>query len=98
VFALSSIFEGLPGALIQAMACGCRVISTDCPGGSREILEGGALGLLVPPLDPPALAQGILRLLRDGPADPARLPAGLERFSERSAVDAYLQILGVGQS
>jgi glycosyltransferase involved in cell wall biosynthesis len=54
VFVLSSIFEGLLGALIQAMACGCRVVSTDCPGRSREILRSDSsrpLGALVPPRD-----------------------------------------------
>ena len=46
VFALSSIYEGLPGVLIQALACGCRVISTDGPGGAREVLDDGAAFLL----------------------------------------------------
>ena len=65
VFALSSIYEGLPGALIQAMACGCRVISTDGPGGAREVLENGENGPLVPRRDPGALARGISALLDD---------------------------------
>jgi glycosyltransferase involved in cell wall biosynthesis len=96
VFALSSIYEGLPGALIQAMACGCRVISTDCPGGSREVLEGGAVGPLVPPGDAEALARGISTLLDDAARGPARVVHAVDRFSEDGAVDAYLRLLGVG--
>jgi len=94
VFALSSIFEGLPGALIQAMACGCRVIATDCPGGSREILDDGALAPLVPMRDPPALASGILTLLAAGDRGPARVALPVERFTEAGALDAYLDVMG----
>jgi glycosyltransferase involved in cell wall biosynthesis len=94
VFALSSIYEGLPGALIQAMACGCRVISTDNDGGSREILDGGALAPLVPPGDPEALARGIGALLDDAARGPARVRYPLDRFSEAGTVDAYLRVLG----
>ena len=97
VFALSSVYEGLPGALIQAMACGCRVISTDGPGGAREVLENGkngALGPLVPVGDPAALARGISALLDDARAGPPRVPHPVDRFSEKAAVDAYLDVLG----
>jgi glycosyltransferase involved in cell wall biosynthesis len=97
VFALSSIYEGLPGALIQAMACGCRVISTDGPGGAREVLEeggDGATGPLVPPGDPGALARGISALLDEARTGPPRVRHRVDRFSERAAVDAYLDLLG----
>ncbi len=101
VFVLSSLFEGLPGALIQAMACGCRVISTDCPGGSREILEldaSSARGALVPTQDPPRLARAILAFLDDADRGPRRVEHPVERFRERGAVDAYLDALGVGRA
>jgi len=101
VFALSSLHEGLPGALIQAMACGCRVISTDGPGGAREVIEDGenrAAGPLVPPRDPGALARGISALLDDARSGPPRVPHRVERFSEKAAVDAYLDVLGAHRS
>jgi glycosyltransferase involved in cell wall biosynthesis len=63
VFVLSSDWEGLPTVLIEALACGCSVISTDCPGGSREILSGGIYGDLVPIDDPKSLAESINRVL-----------------------------------
>ena len=51
VFAFSSLWEALPYALIEAMACGCPIIATDCKYGPREILVDGEYGILVPPMD-----------------------------------------------
>lgn len=96
VFVLSSIYEGLPGSLIQAMACGTRVVSTDCPGGSREVLETAAsktTGLLVPMRDPVKLGDAIGALLDDHAKGPKRVTHGVERFSEHASVDAYLDVL-----
>lgn len=64
IFVLPSRFEGLPTILIQALACGLQIVAADCPHGPREILADGALGELVSPGDPFALANGLERVLR----------------------------------
>lgn len=64
VFALSSLYEGLPTVAIEAMALGVPVVAT-WVGGTPEIVNHDHDGILVPPSDPPAMARGILRLLGD---------------------------------
>ena len=92
VFALSSINEGLPGVLIQAMACGCPVVSTDCPSGPAEILAGGRYGRLVPPGDDAALAAAILATL-DAPPAAMSLRARAGFFSVERAVAQYERVM-----
>lgn len=65
VFALSSIHEGLPMALAEAMACGVPGVAFDCAPGVREIVTDGVDGIVVPPRNVGALAQGLARLMAD---------------------------------
>jgi len=90
VFALSSEFEGLPGTLIQAMACGCPVVATDCRSGPAEILVGGKFGTLIAVGDAPALADAILRTLDAPPASKAELRERAAKFAIAPVIDAHL--------
>jgi len=93
VFVLSSRWEGLPTVLIEAMALGTPVISTDCPSGPAEILEGGKWGLLVPVGDPDLLARAILETLHNPPGPSPQMV--WKRFSLEEVVTAYLQVLRI---
>lgn len=66
VLAVPSLSEGMSNVLLEGLACGCAIVATDVASGStREVLEDGKCGMIVPPGDAGALAEGILRLLRD---------------------------------
>ncbi len=96
VYVLSSRYEGLPGALIQAMACGAAVVATDCPAGPAEIVEDGVSGFLVPMGDRRAMVARIERLLDDSElrARVGRAAARTaRRFSLRATLDGYLEAL-----
>jgi len=92
VLVLSSRYEGLPGVLIQALACGCPVISTDCPGGSREILAEGRYGTLVDVGDTAGIAAAILETL-DNPTPTDRLRQRADDFTVAHSVSNYLELL-----
>ena len=94
VLVLSSAWEGLPGVVIEALACGCPVVSTDCPSGPREILQDGAIGPLVPVHDDNALAAAILNVLA-APPERTVLLNRAQDFAIDPGVDAYLRVLTV---
>src|SRR5690606_25682299 len=93
VYVLSSNLEGLPGSLIQALACGCPSVATDCPSGPREILQDGRVGPLVDVGDAGAMAAAIAAVL-DDPPPRSTLTRSVERFEATTVlanVHAYLE-------
>lgn len=92
LFVLSSRNEALPTVLIEAMACGCPVVSTDCPFGPREILEEGRFGTLVPVGDSEALSAAMACAL-DEPPQRAALRERASFFSVENAVVRYEKLL-----
>jgi len=93
VFVLSSAWEGLPNVLIQAMACGCPVVSTDCPSGPAEILENGKYGPLVPAGDITALALAITSILSSERDLIPDIALRAKDFESNNAIESYLGLL-----
>lgn len=89
---LSSIGEGLPSVIVEALEQGTPVVSTDCPSGPREILDNGHYGALVPVADAPALAEAMRHSLTTS-HDTETLKARAREFSIEPAVDLYLALL-----
>lgn len=90
LFVMSSLWEGQPMALIEAVGCGCPIAATDCPTGPADILSGG-LGVLAPTGNSRALADAMTRAINT-PPPPAQRAATLARFGAERAADAYLSL------
>jgi glycosyltransferase involved in cell wall biosynthesis len=86
---LCSDHEGLPNVLIEALACGSRVVSTDCPSGPREILGGELAQWLVPCNDAAALALAMRAALAAPKPSPAAVAAALAPYGAERVLDAW---------
>jgi glycosyltransferase involved in cell wall biosynthesis len=93
VFVLSSVREGLGNVIIEAMAVGTPVVSTNCESGPAEILADGKYGLLTPVGDTKAMADGILSVL-DGNGKRVD-PGWLDQFTLKACTQQYLNVLGI---
>lgn len=93
VMVLSSIWEVLPTVLIEALACGCPIVSTDCEHGPSEILEGGKYGWLVPVSDKIALANAMKNALEATEDYKSSLLHRARDFTVEKSVSSYLKIM-----
>lgn len=94
---LSSDYEGLPGVVVEALAAGLPILATDCCVSMASLVEHERTGLLVPPRDAGAFAQGIVRL-RDMRGDPDRARTVAARYELESAAARYVELMrDVGQ-
>lgn len=91
VFALSSAWEGFGNVLVEAMAVGTPVVSTNCESGPAEITDNGKYGLLTPVGDSKAMAEAILSVL-SGNAKQVD-PSWLDQFSLEACIQKYLSVL-----
>lgn len=93
VFVLSSYAEGLPNVLVEAMACGCTPVSTDCPTGPREVLQDGKYGYLIPMHDPVKMASAI-QMAIEQPISPEDLRDAIKPFTEEQVIQKHQKVLG----
>lgn len=93
MFVLSSRWEGLPTVLIEALACGTPTVSTNCPSGPEEILDGGRWGTLVPVGEAEALSKGMRLTLDNGRQGAEERQWRAKAFSDTVAVNQYISIL-----
>jgi glycosyltransferase involved in cell wall biosynthesis len=92
LFALSSIWEGAPNVLVEALALGIPCVAADCPSGPEEILAGGRYGPLVPPGNAEALARAIGETLED-PPDKMKLKAAAAEYHMEISSRRYRDLL-----
>lgn len=91
VFVLSSIYEGLPNILIEALALKKKIVATNCPSGPAEILKFGKYGSLLPTSSPFLLEAAIIKALEEKPSSLAESNPAKD-FEQKKQVEKYAQI------
>ncbi len=94
LFVLSSIWEGCPNVLIEAMALGTPVVSTNCPSGPWEILQGGKYGKLVEPGNYEELARAMEHTLKN-PLPPEKLKNAVKKYELKNSIKSHIEVLGI---
>jgi len=92
-FVLSSRCEGFGNVLVEAMGCGIPVVSSNCPHGPADILAHGRYGVLVPPQDSDAMADGLARVIVERHRWPAELlKSRADDFTYDACAESYLRL------
>ncbi|MEM9923212.1 MAG: glycosyltransferase [Cyanobacteria bacterium P01_D01_bin.50] len=95
VFALSSAWEGLGNVVVEALALGTPVVSTNCKSGPADILANGKYGDLTPVGEPKAMAEAILKVLSGNTKQVDS--EWLNKFTLEYSTEEYLKVLGIDQ-
>jgi glycosyltransferase involved in cell wall biosynthesis len=90
LFVLSSLWEGSPNVITEALALGTPVVSTDCQSGPREILQNGRFGILVPVKDSDAMAKAIITTL-DNPLSKEELQYAAADYRVEVSCNSYIK-------
>ena len=92
LYLMTSQFEGYPAVLVEALAAGLPVVTTDCSPAIREIISGDAHGVVCPTRNPHDIARLLEAALRAPPPDRARLAASTDRHRMGTVSRAYLSM------
>jgi glycosyltransferase involved in cell wall biosynthesis len=94
IFVLSSLREGMPNVLLEAMMCGCTPVSTDCKTGPSEIIRNNTFGYLCPIKNPNLLAQNILKAI-ENPIPKNQLDKVLKEFESEVIIKKHFDLLNI---
>ena len=94
LFVLSSRHEGYAAVIVEALAAGRPVVTTDCTPAAAELIDSPEVGMVVPIGDPPALAKAMRAMLDQPAPDPQALARRVDRFRIGPIARAYFDLFG----